>query len=260
MNMHQWPSRQGRKLPALPRQPRMAAAWCVLWSLLCLLCAAPPALAGRPLSSDDAATADAGSCQIEAWSGHVASERSVTLAPACGVAAGLELGADLTRFSPRGTQPEQGGLALKWVPAAWRVDSAAGELNFGLKLSGAWVKAARSGWQQAQTGALVLATLKASEAITAHANLGPVRDRALRAQGTLLNLAVVWTPFDALLLFAESQGNDKRVLFGRTVTGVGTRWWLLKDRLGLDLGVSREAGASASRRWTVGLGWYGIGS
>lgn len=245
----------------MPHGPRAVAPGRVLLCVLCVLCAAPLlALAHRPLSSDDAGTADAGTCQIETWSGHADSERSAVLAPACGVAAGLELGADFTRFHPRGTQPEQGGLALKWVPAAWRVDSAAGELNFGLKLSGAWVKPAHSGWRPAQTSVLVLATLKASEAVTVHASLGPVRDRALRAQGTLLNLAVAWTPFDALLLFAEVQGNDRRGLFGRTVTGVGTRWWLLKDRLGLDLGVSREAGASASRRWTVGLGWYGIGS
>lgn len=126
----------------------------------------------------------------------------MVLAPACVLAAGLELGADCTRFSPRGRQPDQGGLALKWVPAAWRLGSAAGELNFGFKFSGTWVETGDARWQHAQTGALVLATLKASETLALHANLGPARDRAQRTQGTLLNLAVVWTPLDALLLFA----------------------------------------------------------
>ena len=231
------------------------------WGLL--LCAAPLAMAGHPLSSDDASTADAGTCQVEAWSARDtrdASARSVVLAPACSLAAGLELGADHSRFSAGGTQPDQGGLALKWVPAAWRVDSAAGELNFGLKLSGTWLKAAGVNWQAAQTGALVLATLKASETVALHANLGPARDRALRTQGTLLNLAVEWAPLDALLLFAEAQGNDRREVFGRTVLSVGTRWWLLQNTLGLNLNAGRQAGPGAGTRWSFGLGWYGIGS
>ena len=257
--MDQQPFRRGRKPQALPCTPRSLAAWAVL------LCAAPLAPTGRPLSSDDASSADAGTCQVEAWSardgsGRDAGARSVMLAPACGLAAGLEVGADHTRFSPRGTQPDEAGLALKWVPAAWRVGSSAGELNFGLKLSAARVKAAGVGWQHAQTGALVLATLEANETLAMPANLGPARDRAQRTQGTLLNLAVVWTPLDALLLFAEVLGNDRREVFGRTVCSVGTRWWLVKDTLGLGLSASRQAGNGAGTRWTFGLGWYGIGS
>ena len=227
------------------------------------MCAAPLALAGRPLSSDDASTADAGTCQVEAWFGRDTGNtgtRSMVLAPACGLAADLEIGADHTRFSARGTQPDEGGLALKWVPSAWRVGSAAGELNFGLKLSGAWVKAAGASWQQAQTGALVLATLQVSDSVAVHANLGLARDHALRTRGTLLNLALVWAPLEALLLFAEAQGNDRREVFGRTVYSAGARWWLVKGTLGLDLGASREAGAGAGTRWRFGLGWYGIGS
>ena len=91
--MNQRPSRRGRKPQALPiALPRSLAAWAVL------LCAAPLAMAGRPLSSDDASTADAGTCQVEAWSARdtrdtndtrSASARSVVLAPACGLAAGL---------------------------------------------------------------------------------------------------------------------------------------------------------------------------
>ena len=93
-----------------------------------------------------------------------------------------------------------------------------------------------------------------------HANLGAARDRASRTQGRLLNLAVVWTPLDDLLLLAEVQGNDKREVFGRTVASVGTRWWLVKDTPGLDLSASREVGVGAGRRWTFGRGWSGIGS
>ena len=248
------PCRRERKPQAQPRAPWAEAACAVL------LCAAPLAMAGRPLSSDDASTADAGTCQAEVWSGRDTAARSMVVAPACGVAAGLELGADHTRFSPRGTQPDQAGLTLKWAPAAWQTSSVAGELNFGLKLSGSWVNAAGASWQHAQTSALLLATWKAGETIAMHANLGAARDRASRSQGTLLNLAVVLTPLDSLLLFAEVQGNDKREVFGRTVASVGTRWWLVKDTLGLDLSASREVGAGAGKRWTFGLGWYGIGS
>lgn len=109
---------------------------------LSLLMAAPLAMAGRPLASEDASTADAGGCQLEAWFGRIGAAGSTTLAPACGLLTGLELDADLGVFSPRGTQPLQAGLALKWLPSAVLWDTAAGSVHVGAKLSGAWAKPA----------------------------------------------------------------------------------------------------------------------
>jgi hypothetical protein len=224
---------------------------------LSLLSATSMAQAGRPLATDDASTADAQTCQVETWSERAGADHSFVLAPACGLLPGVELDADYTWPNPHDAVRAQGGLALKWVPQGWKLGTPLGEMNFGLKLGGAWTQAASGGWQRSQTDVLGLATLKASESWALHTSLGVAKHSGHRA--TLLNVALVWTPRDAVLLFAEAQGNTRRDVFGGTVATLGARWWMVKDMLGLDLSASRESDASGPTRWSLGLGWYGIG-
>lgn len=223
-----------------------------------LLNLALPAWAGRPLAADDAATTEAGTCQVETWVERNADERAWIVAPACGLAPGLELGADHARLSPRDTTRALGGLALKVAPESWHITTLAGELSFGVKLGASFDRPADAGWQRNSTGALVLATLAADEAWAAHANLGTARDRASGTTATLLNLALVWTPVEQGLLFVEALGNNRRDVFGGTTHAVGGRWWLSKDVLGLDLSASRTAGSGSGTTWSLGLGWYGL--
>lgn len=223
------------------------------------LMTAHDAHAGRPLLTDDASVADRGTCQVESWSERQGRARSWVVAPACGVAAGVELGADHTVPRPRNPVRARAGLALKWVPEGWKLESPVGEINAGLKLSGVWLQPAGTGWQAAGSSLMGLITWKASESITVHTNLGLARDRSSGQRASLFNAAVVWTPLERLLLVAESQVNNKRDVFGGTVYGLGARWWLVKDTLGLDLTTSRESVAGAKAIWTLGLGWYGIG-
>lgn len=218
------------------------------------------AQAGRPLSTDDAGTADAGTCQVETWHERAGSERALVLAPACGVVPGVEVGFDTAWPSPRDVVRQEAGLAVKLVPASLKFDTGAGELNFGLKLSGAWLKPAGAKWQGSEVSVLGLASLKASDQVSVHVNAGATRDRASAVQATVLNLALVVAPRDEFLVFVEGQGNNKKDVFGGTVTTAGARWWLVKDSLGLDFTASRESGGGSSTRYTVGLGWYGIGS
>lgn len=219
----------------------------------------PTAWAGRPLSADDASTADAGSCQLESWLEGQGSDRALVVAPACGIAPGMELAADYTTFHPRDDVRAGAGLAFKWVPEAWAWDTAAGPLKLGLKLSASWLRPAGSGWQHSQLGALGLLTWQPQEDWALHANLGRARERSSGSSATLLNLAVSWTPAEQALLFAETRANNRRQVFGGTVNTVGGRWWLLKDVLGLDLTASREAGAGSGTQWSLGFGWYGLG-
>lgn len=216
------------------------------------------AQAGRPLASDDAGTADAGSCQLESWLERAGADRAMVLAPACGIAKGVELGADYTLPHPRDVLRAAAGLAVKWAPEAWRTDTPAGALNFGLKLSSAFEHSAGVGWRRSETAALALATIVPADALTVHVNLGAARDRDSRTTATLLNLAVAWTPHDAALLFAETHANNRRAAFGGTVNTIGARWWAISERFGLDLSASREAGAAGGTLWTFGFGWYGL--
>ena len=223
-------------------------------STLCLW-----ASAGRPLATDDAGTAPAGSCQAEAWGEKTGSDRAWVLAPACGVAAGVEVGAEYRQPRPRSPVHGKGGLALKWVPEDWKLETGAGELNFGLKASAGWAQPAGGHWQRGGAALLGLASWSPGPAWTAHANLGFARDTASASSAALLNLALVWTPTERLLLVVETQRNDRRDVFGGTVNGMAARWWLVKDALGLDLSASRESRSGSPTQWTLGLGWYGIG-
>lgn len=224
---------------------------------------APLAQAGRPLSTDDAATADAATCQVETWHERAGPERGLVLAPACGVVPGVELGLDTTWPTPRDVVRQEAGLAVKLVPGSWKFGTPAGELNFGFKFSGAWIKPAADKWQGSEVTVLGLASLKATEQVSVHFNAGTTRDRASDTRATVLNLGLVWSPQASYLVFLEAQGNSKKDVFGGTVTTAGARWWLVHEKLGLDLSASRESGiggAGSSTRYTVGLGWYGIGS
>lgn len=227
----------------------IAAAWAAL-----------PAQAGRPLATDDAGTAESGTCQVEAWGEKAGPDRALVVAPACGVLPGLELGAELVRPQPRDVVRSGAGLALKWAPESWSMDTGAGKLNLGIKLGAAWVQPAGAGWQRADSGALALASLKLDEAWTLHGNVGVAREHIGGARASVGNLALVWTPAGPWLFFAEAQANSRREVFGGTVSTVGARYWLMPDKLGLDLTASRESGAGGPTRWTFGLGWYGIGS
>lgn len=243
--------------PRWPARALMAAAGAGLFL------AAGSAHAGRPLSTDDAATADAGTCQLEAWQDRQPGVRALTLAPACGVAAGLEVDLQATAFRP--SEPVRGerGIALKWVPAAARLDTPAGELALGLKLSADQQRAAGTGWRGDGRSALALFSLQASPAVAWHLNLGLAESRQAQRRAGLLNLALAWTPHESVLLFGEVLTNSRREVFGGTEGALGARWWVVPERLGLDFTAARQAGAGAgggaATRWGVGLGWYGIG-
>ena len=91
-----------------------------------------------------------------------------------------------------------------------------------------------------------------------HANLGAAHEHTSKTTATLLNLAIAWALGEQVLLFAETQANSKRAVFGGTVNTGGVRWWLVKDRFGLDLSASRQVGTDIGTRWTLGFGWYGL--
>jgi hypothetical protein len=212
------------------------------------------------LPTDDASTADARTCQIETWHEHAGADRSFVFAPACAVAPGVEIDVQSSWPTPHDVVHQEAGLALKIVPAGWKLETPAGDLNFGLKLSGDWLKPALGSWQGTNTTLLGISTLKLSDSLAVHVNVGLARDRASSTRGILLNGALAWSPQEHLLVFAEAQGNNKKDIFGGTVGTLGARWWLVKDTLGLDFTASRESGGSNPKRYTIGLGWYGIGS
>lgn len=219
-----------------------------------------PAAAARPLGTDTAATAAAGTCQARGWTdrgGH--RYRAPTAAPACGLASGLEIGADHTGAHARHAFAPVAGLALKWVPAQGHRNTPFGGLDLGLKLSTGFEDAAGAGWRRRETTAIALASLTPGAGWNLHANLGGARDRSSRGNAGLLKLAATWAPRARALLFAEVLANHRPEVFGGAVRSAGARAWLVKDRVDLDLSASAQAGSDAPARWSVGIGWHGPG-
>lgn len=231
---------------------------CRITAALLLSSGCAVALAGRPLATDDAAVAETGSCQVEAWLERGGDERAYVLAPACGIAERWELGGNVTRIRTDGDGETALGLAAKWLPLADPLDTPIGALSLGVKLAVGADRSRGAGWRVESIGALALASIEVRPTIQVHLNLGPVRERATSTTHTMFNAAMVWSPTEKALLFAEVQATDT-ASSGRTVRTAGGRWWLLPDRLGLDVTASRQSGSRNGTLWTLGFGWYGLG-
>ena len=217
-----------------------------------------PAWAGRPLSTDDAATADLGTCQIESWRDKQSSTQTTTVAPACGVFKGIELGIDYARDSGSGERSYGRGIALKWVPESWQAKTTVAEFNAGVKFSAAQERQPGEGWKAAEQSALLMVSSKFSDTISAHINLGSIKSRGENVRGTVLNAALVASFDPHVLVFIESQTNDRRTVFGPTVNTIGARYWVVPEKIGVDVTASRNAGGNQGTTWGVGFGWYGL--
>lgn len=244
---------------------RPARGWLAVLGVLGVAVAVPAAHAGRPLATDDAATAEPGSCQLEAWQDRARAARDTVLAPACGLPGGLELGAEGAWPRPVQDVRATAAVSLKWVPEAWRLDTPLGETGFGLKFAAGLERPAAAGagraWRHAESTLLALASLQPAPTLAWHLNAGVGQARAAApAHDTstwLAGVAASWTPNADWLVFAEAQTSGRREAFGGLRLATGARRWLLPERLGLDLTLARERGSP--RTVGVGLGWYGIG-
>jgi len=229
--------------------------------LLCILFA-QSAWAGRPIGTDDAGTADAGTCQIEGWQERLRSARALIIAPACGIASGLELGIDYTRLP--GDTARGAGVALKSLPQSasehsWAGDTPVGENTAGLKLSSGYQRHAGESWRHRDSNVLLLVSTKFNDMLTLHTNIGGIRSQAEKPNAALFNIALAAKPSERVLLFVESQTNHRRTVFGPTVNTIGGSWWTVKQRFGLDTTASRPAGShAAGTTYGIGFGWVGL--
>ncbi|MDQ7990756.1 MAG: hypothetical protein REI09_14065 [Candidatus Dactylopiibacterium sp.] len=225
--------------------------------LLCaLLLQALPALAGRPLGTDDAGTVGDRQCQLEGWHEKGKDSRGWVVSPACGVGE-FELGLEAsTTKLPESQRESAQSLALKWGPAALK----AGPVSFGAKL---WSGRARvspagedewKGYRPVEHGGMLIASWEATDSVAVHANLGVFRDRVEKKDGRVANLAATWDATERVMLFAELQNQER----AGTTQATGLRVWAIPDRLGIDFTASRVAGVKDSRVYTIGFGWYGI--
>ncbi|NBD21579.1 hypothetical protein GTZ97_12980 [Aquabacterium fontiphilum] len=209
-----------------------------------------PALAGRPLTTDDAGTAEAGSCQVEAWQDRQDGETARTLGAACGLIDGLEVGMELARAEAGGEHARARGLALKWVPEAWRWH----DWQFGVKLAVGQDREPGAGWKRSDQSALLLASWVPNDTWAVHVNLGHAHRPLESENARQAAVAVTWQPHPRWLVFGEMIA-DQHDDVGRAA---GVRWWLVPEVLGVDATVQKTHRSDARTGWGIGLGWYGI--
>lgn len=224
----------------------------------CVLgCVAAGAIAGRPLSTDDAGVAERGKCQLESWLERAQSDGATVFAPACGVASGSEAGLTIVLPRARDVVRTEAGIALKLAPDAWRHATPAGELALGLKAEVAFEQHARTdAWRHTSAGLSALVSWAPAPAWTLHLNLGTALHRPAHASSSMAKAALLWTPSVQWATFGEVQWSSRPEVFGDAVRTLGARYWLQPEVLGVDLTASRQNSAGATL-WTFGVGWYG---
>jgi hypothetical protein len=235
------------------RQPHQPATAARLLAALLLCSASLPALAFRPLLTDDASVNPVGECQLETWYQSESALNLWAVAPACGIGANLEIGVEFTRTSPRLEDRGGFGLQLKAALPALTV----GTWDFGAKVKGFALKnpATTDGKPDLYQGFL-LATGTFTESVTVHLNLGGARDTAERRDALVYGAAVMYTFGDKGFVFAELAGDHR----SGAIRNAGARWWLIGDRLGVDFSVARQAGVPDSTLYTIGVAYYGLGA
>jgi len=214
------------------------------------LLALNPAHAVRPLITDDAAVNDRGQCQVEIWQERTSGVRGTNLAPACGIADGLEFGMSYTRYSPASADAGGWGLQLKTVFESVKTERWA----FGAKLNTLSIhnKFTR-GYSPDSYSATLLGSGKYGGGLSLHTNLGMIHDRTASETSATYGLAVVQEFGQTGFVFAELTGDHRSGAF----RNVGAAVWLIPERLSIDFSAGRQNGGSSSTLYTVGLGFYG---
>ncbi len=211
----------------------------------------PYAIAGRPLSTDDAGTVGHLKYQVEAWQEHADGNHGYTLAPAAGLG-DFEFGVEFGRtHAAEGLRSRDSALAIKWAPEYLSL----GPVRFGAK---AWAGRSHESSEeetvsQREKGALAIASWSITETLSAHFNFGALRNQLDHRNERLANAAISWAPHERVLVFAEALHQQHQP----TTQALGLRVWAIPEKLGVDFTASRQAGVSDSRTLGIGFGWYG---
>ncbi len=227
-------------------KPLLPSAAGIIAGLLCAL----PALAARPLITDDARTVDAYACQVESWIRNNRNSREYWALPACNFTGNLELtlGGAKTDDDLTGTRTTdiqfQGKTLFKPL-----------ETNgYGIGLAAGYVAHPASHDNHALRGDAyfyVPASFSfAADRFVLHTNLGAKHVRAeSRNRGTWgIGSETLITP--RLFLIAETFGET----YNNAAFQIGLRFWIVPNHVQVDTTYGSQFGDKPDSRWfSVGL-------
>jgi hypothetical protein len=214
-----------------------------------ILFLALPAFAGRPLTTDDAATLDTGQCQVETWVDHSRDVVAGWFVPSCNFGAGIEWQVGFARSRELGVEHLSEGYAqAKTVLRASRDDSPwAMGLTAGVTRRP--LAETHRGWEHPYVIVPVTVT---SGAFTFHTSPGWARNRETGRDSFLWGVAFEWAVNDRVDFVGETFGEGS----GDPLARAGFRWMALKDSLWIDLTQVVRVGGERSGRFTsLGLTW-----
>jgi hypothetical protein len=219
--------------------------------LLALACplAVTPALAGRPLTTEDASVLGDKACQLEAWVDRASETTQAWLVPACNFGLGIEWQVGFSRAW-------EGGRS--YLPEAYaQAKGLFREMNDESPWGVGWVvgvvrqptNETYRGWENPY---VLLPVSVAGGDFTLHVQPGWSRERESGSDRFVWGVAGEYAANERVALVAETFGVDREKPFVRA----GLRWSAIKDRLDFDLTyVTRPGGTREERLVSLGLAW-----
>jgi len=207
------------------------------------------ALAGRPLTTEDAAIVDAKSCQLETWIDRATHTTTGWLVPACNFGANIEwqIGFARTRFDGESRYSESYAQVKTLVremtdAEPWSVGLVAGVTRRPLNPS-------YNGWHHPYV-VVPFSQVLCRTPFTFHADIGWARYHDQRRDVTLWGVAVEAAVHERAVLLAESFGENSRKPFVR----LGGRWTAIRQHMDVDLSwVARPGGPRDERLVSLGV-------
>ena len=209
-----------------------------------------PAQAGRPLQAEDAGVLDARACEVEGASQRLRetgapSATQTGLQLSCGIGYSSQLALAASRSSAGGDKVQ--GLRLGGKTALWRGAGeapAAATLAWGLRAE----RASGGDWEHAATELNGVVSVPMND-LTAHMNLGHVRDEAGGGSATTWALALEHAGLGSLAPMGEFFGDDH----GAPWWNLGLRWTVVPERAVVDASYGRQIRSGRPTLWSVGF-------
>lgn len=210
-----------------------------------MIALANPALAARPMITDDARLTDAGACQVETWVHTHREQREFWALPACNPGGNFELtfGGALAYADGRkqsGAMLVQGKTLFKPLETnGWGIGLAAGY-------------ATQPGSEQSGSPYfyIPLSFSLADDQLVIHTNLGNLRERETQKNRLTWGVGGELQTTERLYVIAESYGQDQGNAFFQT----GLRYWLMPGHIQVDTTYGSRFGQIHQERWfSIGL-------
>ena len=212
-------------------------------------CAAVPALAGRPLTTDDAAIVEDKGCQLETWVDRSTSATAGWAAPACNFGLGIEWQLGFAHTRADGIEPFSDEYAQLKTMLREPTDASPWGVALTVGANRHPGSATYRGWGNAY---VLLPFTVTSGIYTLHVQPGWSRDRASDRDAFAWGVAGEAELSERVAVVAEAFGENAHKPYLRA----GFRWTVIRNHLSFDLTqVVRSGGTRAERYTSLGLAW-----